>query len=168
MGKLVLNQKWTKDEKHASNCNNKAMNGIYNGVIAEESRRIFTCKTIKEALDVLQTIYEGTNIVKQSKLQWLDKEFETIAMEEDETFDKFYAKLNDIANYVFNLSEEILENKIVNKALRYLPSMFDSKVDVIKENKNLDTLKVNQLMKIFRLSKQTGWIRESPRIKALL
>ena len=40
---------WTEDEKHASNFNNKAMNGIYNGVSAEEFRRISTCKTAKEA-----------------------------------------------------------------------------------------------------------------------
>ena len=83
------------------------MNGIYNGVSAEEFRRISTCKTAKEAWEVLQTMYEGTNTVKQSKLQRLTKEFETIVMEEDETFDQFYAKLNDIVNSVFNLGEKI-------------------------------------------------------------
>ncbi|XXG85931.1 hypothetical protein AAC387_Pa11g0926 [Persea americana] len=67
-------------------------------------------------------------------------------MEEDETFDQFYAKLNDTANSVFILGEEIPENKIVKKILRSLPSRFDSKVDAIEENKNLDTLKVNQLV----------------------
>ena len=40
---------WTKDEKHASNCNNKAMNGIYNGVSAKEFCRISTCKTTRQA-----------------------------------------------------------------------------------------------------------------------
>ena len=33
---------WAKDEKHASNCDNKAINGIYNGVSAEEFHRIST------------------------------------------------------------------------------------------------------------------------------
>ncbi|KAJ8636826.1 hypothetical protein MRB53_011093 [Persea americana] len=60
---------------------------------------------------------EGTDTVKQSKLQRLTKEFETIVMEEDETFDQFYAKLNDIVNSVFNLGDEIPENKIVKKIL---------------------------------------------------
>ena len=85
--------------------------------------------------------------MKQSKLQRLTKEFETIVMEEDETFDEFYAKLNDIVNSVFILGEEIPENKIVKKILRSLPSRFDSKVNAIEENKNLDTLKVNQLVR---------------------
>lgn len=39
------------------------------------------------------------------------------------------------------------KKKIVNKILRTLLSMFDSKVDAIKENKDLDTLKVNQLVR---------------------
>ncbi|XXG79824.1 hypothetical protein AAC387_Pa09g0815 [Persea americana] len=67
-------------------------------------------------------------------------------MEEDKTFDQFYAKLNDIVNSVFNLGEEIPENKIVKEIMRFLPSLFDSKVIAIEENKNLDTLKVNQLV----------------------
>ena len=74
-----------KDEKHASNCNNKAMNGIYNGVSVEEFRRISICKTAKEAWEVLETVHEGTSTVKQSKLQRLTKEFETIVMQEDKT-----------------------------------------------------------------------------------
>lgn len=44
---------WSKDEKHASNCNNKAMNGIYNGVSTKEFHKISTCKTAKEAWKVL-------------------------------------------------------------------------------------------------------------------
>ena len=32
-------------------------------------------------------------------------------MEEDELFDKFYAKLKDIVNSAFNLGETILESK---------------------------------------------------------
>lgn len=124
---------WTRDEKHDSNCNNKAMNGIYNGISDDEFRRASTCKTAKEALEVLQTVNEGTDTVKQSKLQRLTKEFETIVMEEDKTFDQFYAKLNDIVNSVFILGEEIPENKIVKKILRSLPSRFDSKVDAMKK-----------------------------------
>ena len=69
-GKTIPTHKaqWSKDDKHVSNCNNKAMNGIYNGVSAEEFRRISTCKTAKEAWEVLETVYEATNTVKQSKL----------------------------------------------------------------------------------------------------
>ena len=76
---------WTKDEKHAFNCNNKTMNGIYNGVSAEEFCMISTCKIAKEAWEVLQTVYE-VQTRKQSKVHGLTKEFKTIMLEEYETF----------------------------------------------------------------------------------
>ena len=46
-------------------------------------------------------------------------------MEEDESFDEFYAKLKDIVNlnFAFNLGETILEPKIVRKVLRSLPRL---------------------------------------------
>ena len=41
-------------------------------------------------------------------------------MEEDESFDEFYAKLKDIVNSAFNLGKTIPEPKIVRKVLRSL------------------------------------------------
>ena len=38
--------------------------------------------------------------------------FEEIKMEEDESFDEFYAKLKDIVNLAFNLGETIPKPKI--------------------------------------------------------
>ena len=55
------------------------------------------------------------------KLQRLTTSFEEIKIEEDESFDEFYAKLKDIVNSAFNLGETIHEPKIVRKVLRSLP-----------------------------------------------
>ena len=41
--------------------------------------------------------------MKTVKLQRLTNSFEDKMMEEDETFDEFYAKLKDIVNSAFNL-----------------------------------------------------------------
>ena len=45
-------------------------------------------------------------------------------MEEDESFNEFYAKLKDIVNLAFNLGETIPKSKIVRKVLRSLPKRF--------------------------------------------
>ena len=47
----------------------------------------------KEAWTILETTYEGTKVVKTVKLQRLTSNFKEIRMEEDETFDEFYAKI---------------------------------------------------------------------------
>ena len=51
-------------------------------------------------------------IVKQFKLQTLTIDFEILRMEDNESFDDFYAKLSDIVNSSFNLGEVIPENWI--------------------------------------------------------
>ena len=50
-------------------------------------------------------MHEGTKVVKIIKLQQLTTSFESIRMSDDEFFDEFYAKLNDIVNSAYNLGE---------------------------------------------------------------
>ena len=67
-------------------------------------------------------------------------------MEEDESFDEFYAKLKDIVNSAFNLGETILEPKIVRNVLRSLPERFHAKIIVIKESKDIDKIPLTELV----------------------
>ena len=97
------------------------MNALFSAVINEEFKKISSIETMKEAWTILQPTYEGTKAVNDLKLQRLTTSFEEIKMEEDESFDKFYAKLKDIVNSAFNLRETIREPKIVRKVLRSLP-----------------------------------------------
>lgn len=45
-------------------------------------------------------------------------------MEDNKSFNGFYSRLNDIVNTSFNLGENMVESKVVNKILRYLPKKF--------------------------------------------
>ena len=67
-------------------------------------------------------------------------------MEEDETYDEFYANLKDIMNSAFNLGESIAESKIVRKILRSLPERFHAKITVIEEMKDIDQLPLIELV----------------------
>ena len=60
------------------------MNALFSAVTNEEFKKISSTKTAKEAFTNLQTTYEGTKAVKDSKLQRLTTSFEEINMEEDE------------------------------------------------------------------------------------
>ena len=80
---------------------------MFSGVTNEEFKKISSTEVSKEAWTILETTYEGTKVVKTMKLQRLTISFEEIRMEEDETFDEFYAKLKDILNFAFNLGESI-------------------------------------------------------------
>ena len=67
-------------------------------------------------------------------------------MEEDESFDEFYAKLKDIVNSTFNLGETIPKSKIVRKVLRSLPERFHAKIMVIEESKDIDKIPLTELV----------------------
>ena len=67
-------------------------------------------------------------------------------MDEDESFDKFYAKLKDIVNSAFNLGKTIPEPKIVRKVLRSLPERFHTKITVIEESKDIDKIPLIELV----------------------
>ena len=71
--------------------------------------------------------------------------FEEIKMEEDKSFDEFYAKLKDIVNSAFNLGETIYEPKIVRKMLRSLPERFHVKIIAIEESKDIDKIPLIEL-----------------------
>ena len=67
-------------------------------------------------------------------------------MEEDESFDEFYAKFKDIVNSAFNLGETIHEPKIVRKVLRSLPERFHAKITMIEESKDIDKIPLIELV----------------------
>ena len=67
-------------------------------------------------------------------------------MENDENFDQFYFKLSDIVNSSFNLGEQISPSKIVQKILRSLPERFQAKVTAIEESRDVDSMKVEDLV----------------------
>ena len=67
-------------------------------------------------------------------------------MEEDESFDDFYAKLKDIVNLAFNLGETIPEPKIVRKVLRSQPKRFHAKITTIEESKDVDKIPLTELV----------------------
>ena len=85
-------------------------------------------------------------VVKDSKFQRLTTSFEEIKMEEDESFDEFYAKLKDIVNSAFNLGETIPEPKIMRKVLKSLLERFHAKITAIKESKNIDKIPLIELV----------------------
>ncbi|XP_042973013.1 uncharacterized protein LOC122304816 [Carya illinoinensis] len=115
-------------------------------VSPEEFKRISMCEVAKVAWKILEVTHEETKTVKNSKLQLLTTKFEEIKMLEDESFNEFYDKLNDIVNSKFNLGEKVDELRTMRKILRSLPERFRLKVTAIEENKDLDTIKVEELV----------------------
>ena len=137
MGKVAL---------AAANANSKALNAIFCGVSLDEFHRISYVTIAKEVWEILETTYEGTKKVKDTKLQMLTTRFEELKMSEDESFDSFFGKLNEVVIGKFNLGEKTEDSKVVRKILRSLLESFCAKATVIEESKDLDEIKIQELI----------------------
>ena len=76
----------------------------------------------------------------------LTTRFEELKMGDDESFDSFYGKLNEIVIAKLNLREMIEDAKVVRKILSSLPKSFQAKVTAIEESKDLDEIKIQELI----------------------
>ena len=137
---------WDKVALALANANNKAINAIFCGVSTDEFHKILHVKTAKEAWTILETTYKGTKKVKDTKLQMLTTRFEEVKVSDDDLFDSFYGRLNEIVIAKLNLGEKIEDAKVVRKILRSLPESFQAKVTTIEESKDLDEVKIQELI----------------------
>ena len=76
----------------------------------------------------------------------LTTRFEELKMSEDELFDSFCGKLNEVVIGKFNLGKKTEDSKVVRKILRSLPESFRAKVITIEKSKDLDEIKIQELI----------------------
>jgi hypothetical protein len=76
----------------------------------------------------------------------LISKFEEIKMSEDETFGEFYFKMSDLRNSMVSLGKAISDVKLIRKILRSLPERFRITVTTIEEIKDLEEMKIEELV----------------------
>ncbi|KAK0576621.1 hypothetical protein LWI29_020731 [Acer saccharum] len=101
---------------------------------------------LKVAWVVLQVAHEGTEVVKESKLQVLQTQFELLRMGEDECFNDFEIKLMDIVNQSHQLGDPYSDRRIKQKIMRSLPNRFESKVMALEENSEYKDMKPGEVI----------------------
>ena len=60
---------WDEAKIKATNFNSRVLNALFSAITNEEFKKIFSTEIAKEARTILQTTYEGTKVVKDSKFQ---------------------------------------------------------------------------------------------------
>jgi hypothetical protein len=76
----------------------------------------------------------------------LISKFEEIKMLEEETFGEFYTKISDLRNSMVSLGKSISDVKLIRKILRSLPERFRIKVTTIEERKDLEEMRIEELV----------------------
>ncbi|XP_015075551.1 uncharacterized protein LOC107019652 [Solanum pennellii] len=139
-------QQYSEADKKNTEKGYKAKKMLVCGTGAEENNRVSAFESGKEIWDCLRTSHEGTEQVKESKVDMLTSQYENFRMKEGETIHDMYTKLSSITNELRCLGEPISTSKQVSKVLRILPQSWESKVVAITEAKDLKVLRMDALI----------------------
>ncbi|CAM8954171.1 unnamed protein product [Rhodiola kirilowii] len=137
---------WFELEEHLAMGNAKALNAIFSAVDESIFKLILNCESAKEAWDTLSTHFEGTDKVKQSRIQMLTSRFEELKMQEDESIKDFNTRVCDLVNEASTIGEALPEDKVVQTILRSLSKRFAMKVTAIEEANNTKTMSWKELI----------------------
>ncbi|CAM8986721.1 unnamed protein product [Rhodiola kirilowii] len=137
---------WTEEEDRASMGNSKAMNAIFSAVDENVMKLIINCEVAKEAWDILQIAFEGTDKVCNSRMQAVTTRFEEMKMKESETITRYNTRVLELSNEASALGKPIDEERLGSKVLRSLPPRFAMKVTAIEEMHDITKLKLDELM----------------------
>ena len=132
-------------EKKIFEDNSKVMNAILSGLTEIVFVKVMHYETAKEIWDKLRNIYEGDDKIKGAKLQTYRAQFENLKMKEEENIAAYFLRVDEIVNIIKGLGEKVDEQVIVQKILRSLPMRFDSKISVVEERSDLDTMTMDEL-----------------------
>ncbi|KAK0604979.1 hypothetical protein LWI29_021574 [Acer saccharum] len=122
------------------------MHAILCAMDENQYKLIQNTRIAKEAWDILEIAHEGTEVVKDSKLQVLQTQFEMLKMEENECFNDFEIKLMDIVNQSHQLGDPYSDRRIKQKIMRSLPDRFESKVTALEENSGYKDMKPSEVI----------------------
>ncbi|XP_075079879.1 uncharacterized protein LOC142165163 [Nicotiana tabacum] len=138
------------------------------GIGPDEYNMISACQFAKEIWEALQTAHEGTTQVKQSKIDMLAAEYELFKMKYDESIEDIHTRFTFIINELHSLGEIIPRNKLVRKILSILPSSWESKVNAITEEKDLQELTIDELvgnLKTYKMKKKIDSEKREPKME---
>ncbi|XP_075112165.1 uncharacterized protein LOC142182112 [Nicotiana tabacum] len=93
-----IRKEYTDDDRKAIENNFRAKNTLICGIGPDEYNKIFACQSAKEIWEALQTVYEGTTQVKQSKIDMHTTEYELFKMKDDESIQDMHTRFTSITN----------------------------------------------------------------------
>jgi len=117
--------------------NAKTKKLLYFGLSLDEYTRTSECESAKDIWDALQVAHEGTNQVKQSRIELLMTKYELFEMGDRETVMDMHTRFPYIINELKSLGKSFTTEELVRKILRFLPHSWEAKVTAIQEVKDM-------------------------------
>ena len=108
--------------------NTKAKYVLTCALSKSEYNKIISCESAKEIWDRLQTLHEGINQVKETKISMLVHQYKMFKMLEHENIDEMTTRFMHIINQLKALGKRYANVEMVRKILRSLSKAWRLKV----------------------------------------
>ncbi|GMJ04091.1 hypothetical protein HRI_004078300 [Hibiscus trionum] len=114
-GRLVPKKKneMSEEERKKIQINDKALHMLFCSFGPDIHSKVSSIESAKEVWDTLETTYEGTSDVKETKIGILNLSYENFKIEPDETVSKMFDRFSTIVNGLKGFGEIIPEDKLV-------------------------------------------------------
>ena len=143
----VPDREATPEELKMLQNNAQACDILFNALCPEEFNKISRLENAKEIWDTLVEMHEGTESVKESKLDILQGQLDKFKMKDGEGVAEMYSRLALITNEIAGLgSEEMTDRFIIKKILRALDGKYDTVCTLIQMMPNYKTLKPTEVI----------------------
>src|SRR4051812_2314776 len=141
------NREATADELKMLQYNAQACDILFNRLCPKEFNKISRLENAKEIWDTLIDMNEGTDSVKESKLDALQSQLDKFKMKDGEGVAEMYSRLALITNEIAGLgSEEMTDRFIIKKILRALDGKYDTVCTLIQMMPNYKNLKPTEVI----------------------
>jgi hypothetical protein len=141
------NPEATTEDLRMLQYNAQACDILFNGLCPEEFNKISRLGNAKEIWDTLVDMHEGTESVKESKLDVLQSQLDKFKMKDGEGVAEMYSRLALITNEIAGLgSEEMTDKFIIKKILRALDGKYDTVCTLIQMMPNYKDLKPTEVI----------------------
>ncbi|MQL86510.1 hypothetical protein Taro_019047 [Colocasia esculenta] len=138
--------KWIDEDKKKLSQNNKAKSILCCSLSKNEFNKISACKSAKEMWDKLRLTHEGTDKVKETRIDILVAQYERFQMQYGESISQMYSHFTDITNGLAGFGKTYETGDMVRKILRSLPTSWTPKVTAIEEANHLRRMSLEKLI----------------------
>jgi hypothetical protein len=121
----------TDNDKTNKQCNNIALNTIYNGIDSKVFEQVKDLERASEIWVRLEETYEGTIMVKSAKLYILKDKLSNFKIKDDESITEMFYRLQVIVNDLKSLGEKVKDEDFSHKFLMCLPKKFKTSRTII-------------------------------------
>ena len=126
--------------------NARAKHYLFCGLDRDIFNSVENASSAHDIWKILEVTHQGTNSMKETKINILVQKYELFKMHHDETIAQMFSRFTTITNDLNALGKSFTSTELVNKILRSLPKAFQSKVVAIREARDLSKLSIEELM----------------------